>query len=162
MRRQIWKAAMSRHGINMTAWPGSVMVITPPHVHSSLLLLSSALISAMNTVGAPATQGSVVAGMHAIGVNTPSAAAVAAATIGLEGLVHIPKGVIFAIGTWSMMVAAGVPVITRLSGSTFSVAGAFPNEHFSDAPSHTWTAIRAGPTKRAYRWFANASTTPKV
>jgi hypothetical protein len=37
--------------------------------------------------------------MHGIGVNTPMAAAVAAATAGFAGDMHMPNGVMFAIGT---------------------------------------------------------------
>ena len=37
----------------------------------------------------------------------PIAAAVARATCGLAGLMHMPKGMMFSIGTLSMMLAAG-------------------------------------------------------
>jgi hypothetical protein len=36
--------------------------------------------------------------MQGIGVKTPKAAVVAAATAGLAGLVHMPKGNVFTIG----------------------------------------------------------------
>ena len=49
-------------------------------------------------MGVPVIQGVVVAGIQGIGVSTPIAAAVADATIGLLGVVHIPKGMIFTIG----------------------------------------------------------------
>ena len=49
----------------------------------------------MNTVGDPGAQGVVVAGMHGIGVRTPRAAVVAAATVGFDGAEHMPKGEIF-------------------------------------------------------------------
>jgi hypothetical protein len=49
-------------------------------------------------VGAPGDQGVVVFGMQGMGVSTPSAAAVAEATTGFEGLVHIPKGMMLTIG----------------------------------------------------------------
>ena len=42
--------------------------------------------------------GAAVAGRQGIGVRTPSAAAVAAATIGLAGLEHMPNGATFTIG----------------------------------------------------------------
>jgi len=48
-------------------------------------------ISPSITVGAPGTHGATVAGMHGIGVSTPIAAAVAAATIGFAGDMHIAK-----------------------------------------------------------------------
>src|SRR5260370_34353823 len=47
--------------------------------------------------------GATVAGTQAIGVSTPSAAAVALATVGLARLAHKPKGWMFAIRIWSMM-----------------------------------------------------------
>ena len=48
---------------------------------------------------APGTHGAEVAGMHGMGVNTPIAAAVAAATAGFAGDMHMPNGMMFAIGT---------------------------------------------------------------
>ena len=43
------------------------------------------------TVGQPGTHGAGMLGTQGIGVNTPPAAAVADATCGLAGLLHIPK-----------------------------------------------------------------------
>jgi hypothetical protein len=60
------------------------------------------------TVGAPVTQGAGVFGMHGIGVSAPIAADVAAATAGLAREVHIPNGMMFTIGTWSMIFASGI------------------------------------------------------
>lgn len=51
------------------------------------------------TVGAPGTQGAGVAGTQGIGVSTPIAAAVAAATVGLDGDWHMPNGGMFIMGT---------------------------------------------------------------
>ncbi|MNG34964.1 hypothetical protein D3C84_1215890 [compost metagenome] len=48
--------------------------------------------------GPPGIHGVAVAGMHGIGVSTPSAAAVAAATVGLARLVHMPKVLTFTNG----------------------------------------------------------------
>ena len=71
-------------------------------------------------------------GIQGIGVSTPRAAAVAAATIGLAGLRHIPNGMMFIIGLLSMMLAAGwLPDITRLSGSTIKALGAKPWLHIN-------------------------------
>jgi hypothetical protein len=67
--------------------------------------------------------------MHGIGVKTPSAAAVAAATAGLAGDEHIPKVARLTIGLLSRMVAAGVGLNVRLSGNTTNGQGATPNEH---------------------------------
>jgi hypothetical protein len=79
--------------------------------------------------------------MHGIGVSTPNAAAVAAITTGFDGLEHVPNGGTFTIGAKSMMVAAGVPVRTRLAGSTASVDGAAPKLHCMSAPAQTWHPI---------------------
>jgi hypothetical protein len=80
--------------------------------------------------------------MQGIGVSTPSAAAVAAATSGFAGEMHIPKDMIFTIGLLSMMLASGwFPVITRLTGSTTNVLGVMPKLHWSVAPLHTCCAI---------------------
>ena len=58
------------------------------------------------------------------------AAAVAAATCGFDGLLHIPKGIIFFIGILSMIVAAGLfSTITLFSGVIIKLEGATPNEH---------------------------------
>jgi hypothetical protein len=67
---------------------------------------------------------------------------VAAATWGLVGVVHIPKGAMEAIGLLSWMVAAGAPpACTGVPcGITVRVLGAIPNEHISAAPLVTWIA----------------------
>ena len=72
--------------------------MTPPQAHISVQVLSSDGLPPVNTVGAPGTQGTTVIGMHGCGVSTPNAAAVAAATMGLAGLIHMPNGAIFTIG----------------------------------------------------------------
>ena len=59
-------------------------------------------------MGQPGAQ-DTVAGTQGMGVSTPRAAAVAAATVGLAGLEHMPKVGRFAPGTPSEMVAAGMP-----------------------------------------------------
>jgi len=46
-------------------------------------------------------------GCRAMGVKTPIAADVAEATVGLARLLHMPKGMIFTIGLWSIIFAAG-------------------------------------------------------
>ncbi|HEX3683277.1 MAG TPA: hypothetical protein VHU83_12135 [Bryobacteraceae bacterium] len=107
----------------------------------SLELLSSAGIPPMVTVGAPGAHGAGVTGMHGIGVRAPIAAAVAAATVGFAIELHIPKGMTFTIGLPSIMLAAGVPVITRFAGSTANEDGAAPKLHCSIAPIHTCIAI---------------------
>jgi len=88
-------------------------------------------------VADPGTHGAGITGMHGMGVNTPSAAAVAAATVGFAGEVHMPNGRIFTIGLLSIMFASGTPVIVRLCGKTIRVLGAKPKLHWSVAPMHT-------------------------
>ena len=68
--------------------------------------------------------------MQGIGVNTPRAAAVAEATVGLAIEKHAPKGMMLTIGTWSMMLASGTwLVIVLLTGSTTRSLGAMPKVH---------------------------------
>jgi hypothetical protein len=118
------------------------MLMTPPQMHMHFELLSSAGMFAIMTVGEPGTHGAGVFGMHGIGVSTPSAAAVSAATVGLAGLVHMPNGMMFTSGLLSMMFAAGMLLLcVRLTGSTTSADGATPNEHISCAPIVTCKAI---------------------
>jgi hypothetical protein len=96
---------------------------------------------AMRTVGEPGAHGAGITGIQGIGVNTPEAAAVADATVGLAKDEHIPKGMIFTIGLLSIMFASGVPVNTRLMGRTTKELGARPKLHLSVAPEHTCRAI---------------------
>ena len=66
--------------------------------------------------------------MHGCGVNTPSAADVAAATWGFVSVVHIPKGMTLVNGWLSITEAAGrLAADTMLVGNTFSTEGATPN-----------------------------------
>ena len=62
-------------------------------------VLSSAGIPPIIVFGTPGAQGVVVTGMHGMGVNTPIAAAVADATAGLAGQMHMPNGMMFTMGT---------------------------------------------------------------
>ncbi len=79
--------------------PGNIIVITPPHIHIKVDVLFNAGTEPSKTVGEPTIHGAAVTGMHGIGVKTPNAAAVAAATIGFDGVMHIPNGMIFINGT---------------------------------------------------------------
>ena len=66
------------------------------------------------------------------------AAAVAEATVGFAKEEHMPKGMIFFIGTLSMMVAAGMlEVRTLFSGVTTRLEGAAPKVHWHMAPMQT-------------------------
>src|SRR6202046_4001584 len=126
------------YGICTVSSPASLKVMTPPQIHISCETLSSEGKFPNSTVGAPATQGAGVAGMQGMGVSTPRAAAVAAATVGLAIDVHIPKGMILTIGIWSMMFASGTMfVITLLVGNTTSELGATPKLHCIIAPIQT-------------------------
>ena len=59
-----------------------------------------------------------------MGVRTPMAAEVAEATVGLASEVHMPNGMIFAIGTKSMIVAFGLFwIIGRIGLVTINVEG---------------------------------------
>jgi hypothetical protein len=112
-----------------------VMVMTPPKEQTQVDPATKAGLLPMVVCGAFGIQVPAIAGTHGIGVSTPSAAAVAAATVGLAMLEHIPNGATLTIGTMSVMAAAGRPsIITRLIGSTLRVVGAKPNEHCSRAP----------------------------
>jgi hypothetical protein len=111
--------------------------MTPPQVHMQVQVLFSAGIPPIMQVAEPGVQGVVVTGMHGIGVSTPSAAAVAEATVGLAIDMHIPKGGMFVTGIKSIMFAAGVVALTRLAGNTLSAEGAIPNEHIMTAPDVT-------------------------
>ena len=82
-----------------------------------------------------------------MGVSTPMAAAVAAATAGLAMLWHIPKGVIFTKGTLSAMVARGIADMVFAVGNTFSMDGAMPKLQDMDAPPVTHNPIILTPPK---------------
>jgi hypothetical protein len=104
------------------------------------VLLSAGMPPIMQPVE-PGVQGAVVTGMQGIGVNTPSAAAVADATVGLAIDMHIPKGGMLVMGIWSMMLAAGVVALTLFTGNTLSAEGATPNVHIMTAPAVTWVGM---------------------
>jgi hypothetical protein len=89
----------------------------------------------MSVLAAPGTQGAVIVGTHGIGVRTPSAALVAAATVGLARLEHIPNGGMFTPVIVLVMTAAGRPsIVTRGVGRALSVDGASPKVHCNIAP----------------------------
>ncbi len=86
-----------------------------------------------SVIGFGGTQGAVVAGMHAEGAPR------AAITAGFKTDVHMPNGMMFTIGIWSMIVAAGFPstIGTPGSGSTTRLDGATPNVQVIIAPEVT-------------------------
>jgi len=77
------------YGIVVCTCPGKTMLIIPVQLHMHFDVLSSIGCPPSITVGAPGTQGVEVTGMHGIGVSTPNAAAVAAATAGFDRQRHI-------------------------------------------------------------------------
>lgn len=97
----------------------------------------------------------MVAGRHGMGVSTPMAAAVAAATCGLDIEVHMPNGAMFTIGSLSMIVAAGGPTaVTRLMGSTLRTEGATPEVHCNGAPVTTSWPMAVSPS--SWSWASAA------
>ena len=121
--------AFAFQGIRWLVCPGLVMLMLPPQMQMSFELLFSAGMPHTSTVGEPGIQGAGVAGTHGMGVKTPSAAAVAAATMGLDGLWHIPKGGMFMIGMLSMMLAASTLFVSTVFIVGMSELGAMPIEH---------------------------------
>src|SRR6187399_1816489 len=107
----------------------------PPKLHVSLQFESRAGMLPINTVGTPGAHGPAGTGVQGIGVSTPKAAAVAAATAGLARLWHMPNGITLRNGTLSAMFAAGAPASTRLIGNTTNDPGASPIVHIVIAPA---------------------------
>ena len=124
--------------VELVSSPGSSIVISPSQSQMHIEPVHSAGNPSIRTVGAPGNQGEVVTGTHGIGVSTPKAAAVAAATSGLAMLVHRTKEGMFSSGMKSMMVAAGnVSSNTGNSGGTIIGIGAVPKLQESTAPKLT-------------------------
>jgi hypothetical protein len=119
--------------------PGKPIVITPPHVQLHTDPAVSAGVPPIIVLGAPGFHGPSGTGTHGIGVSTPKAADVAAATCGFVRLEHTPNGGMLVIGMMSLIVAAGLfSISTRLSGSTFNADGATPKLHVSTALAVTF------------------------
>ncbi|GHT88314.1 hypothetical protein FACS1894113_0460 [Alphaproteobacteria bacterium] len=111
------------------------IVTAPPKAHIHIFPFMTTAPVASSTVGLVDTQGDAITGTHGIGVKTPSAAAVAAATAGLAGHEHIPKHAILSIGTKLVMLATGkLQARTLFKGRMLSGPGATPNEHLHTAP----------------------------
>jgi hypothetical protein len=106
-----------------------VTVMTPPHEHMHLESVVAIGMLASRTRDAE-IHGVPVTGMQGIGVRTPSAAAVADATVGFAIELHMPNGTMFTMGLESMMFATGrFEPRTRFTGRTLSTEGARPNVH---------------------------------
>jgi hypothetical protein len=117
--------------------PGLVMEICPPHMHIHLPLSNKAgwFITITLLGGA---HGAKMAGTQGIGVSTPIAAEVAAATCGLAIDWHMPKGKMFVIGTISIIVAINMFCAFGRKGTvTINEDGAIPKLHCSNAPIQT-------------------------
>src|SRR5579875_847977 len=100
------------------------MVMTPPQVHMAVQPVWRAGCPFTITLVAPGVHGDVVAGTQGAGLNTPSLAAVAAATAGFDIVPHIPNVGMFTIGSDAWMVAAGVSHVTGVPiGTTVSGTG---------------------------------------
>lgn len=65
-------------------------------MHFELLFRAGKLL--IRTVGDPGNHGAGVTGMQGMGVRTPKAAVVAAATVGLAREEHMPNGGMFTMG----------------------------------------------------------------
>lgn len=116
--------------------------MTPPQLHISFELLFRAGIFPIRTVGDPGVHGAAILGIQGWGLMTPGGGTgVIAATWGLAGERHTPKGVILTIGLLSIILAYGILVKVLLAGNTLSVPGVAPIEHIKDAPPHTKTPI---------------------
>jgi hypothetical protein len=104
--------------------------IDPPHIQIHLESWARIGPIGRRTVTFDVIQGADIAGTQGIGVNTPKAAAVAAATIGFAILLHIPKGAILAIGIISTIEPTGILEInTGTLGITMRDDGASPKLH---------------------------------
>ncbi len=135
MPQAVCESTQASHGIWACIWAGLVKVINPPHMQVQVETLSKAGMPPSMTVEAPGAQGATVFGTQGIGVNTPKAAAVAAATVGLAGEMQTPNVGMFTIGLLSMMLAAGVPIMVLLFGSTLNAEGAAPKLHIIIEPA---------------------------
>ncbi len=127
------------------------MVMTPPQAHIAVQPECSAGWPSIMTLVAPGVHGAVVTGTHGTGENTPSLAAVAAATAGLDMVPHMPKVGMLTIGANAWMFAAGVSQVTGVPvGTTVSGTGTggIAMEHEIIAPVLTSGGMRVDSTPR--------------
>lgn len=124
----------------MTAACELVIEMTPPYAQKHLLVKSKAGVPPIHTLTAPGVQGDAMFGTQGIGVSTPSAAAVAEATVGLASEEHIPKGKMFTIGRQSLIVASGV-LANTFGEVTASAEGAAPKLQLHIDPAFTHIVI---------------------
>ena len=119
-----------------------VTLITPAYAHIQQAPCTSAGAFLTMIVGAIGVHVPAITGTQGIGVSTPNAAAVAAATVGFAIDMHMPKGIMLTHGLQSMILAAGkLPAKVPLIGGTSRADGAIPNEHLQSAPLTTSCGI---------------------
>jgi len=124
----------------------TAIIMTPPNAHVAWDALLSAGAFRTRVVGSPGAHGEMLDGMQGIGVRTPRAAAVAPATCGFAMLLHMPNGLMFAMGLLSMMFAGHCAAgFVGLSGTvTISSLVPRPIEHVNIEPLHTGMEISPG------------------
>jgi hypothetical protein len=104
------------------------------------------------TFVAPGVHGDVVTGTQGAGVKAPSLAAVAAATVGLDIVPHMPNVGMLTMGANAWMLAAGVSHVTGVPmGTTASGTGTggMANEHEIIAPLLTSGGMTCDCTRAA-------------
>ncbi len=106
----------------------------PPNAQMQVAPATSTGMPPAVICGAIGVHGATTTGTQGIGVSTPSAAAVAAATVGFASDWHMPNGTMFAPGAMSVMLASGRPSTVGRGATTFRVDGAIPNEQVIMAP----------------------------
>jgi hypothetical protein len=114
-----------------------VTLIMPPQAQRHLLsTVARGISSAVSKIDGGA-HGAGMSGTQGIGVRTPKAAAVAVMTSGLAGLLHMPNGGIFMIGTiWTIVAAANASLTTGAAGnsSAMNTLGVNPKLQVSAQP----------------------------
>src|SRR5690606_18067592 len=103
--------------------------IDPPHAHVHREVRTAAGMPPTSVVVAAGDHGATIVGRHGMGVSTPSAVAVAAATCGLAREVHIANGGMLLTGAMSVMRATGRFSTMTVLGVGMIAEGAVPNVH---------------------------------
>lgn len=111
--------------------------MTPPKAQLHIDPATRAGMPPIVVIGAIGVHGAGTTGTQGIGVSTPSAAAVAAATVGLDRDMHMPNGTMLDIGAMSLIVATGRPSTRGLGATTINVLGDMPKVHVVAAPVTT-------------------------